>query len=339
MKWPAHKEQQYSFICAYMDLTNELQIALTSQLNSISHEQLIDAAIAISSRYRGRENLFGKHFIQNRNEALAYTVARMPATFGAVSAALKYALSCTPSLPLDISSLIDIGAGTGAATLAANEQINLHSIICVEYDTFMKDLGKALMSQSASLKKTEWKSLNIAIDDLPWQADMVIASYVMNELEEDVQEEIAEKLWLSTKKVLLFVEAGTPAGYRVINRIRSRLLEYDAHILAPCPHENECPITQDDWCHFTCRIQRNRLHRLAKGGESPFEDEKFSYLAVSKQKVDSNFVRILRHPQIGKGHIKLELCTKDGLKQITYSKRNGDIYKIAKKADCGDKIE
>ena len=41
----------------------------------------------------------------------------------------------------------------------------------------------------------------------------------------------------------------------------------------------------DDWCHFTCRVARSRLHKLLKGGEAPYEDEKFAFLAVARQPV------------------------------------------------------
>jgi ribosomal protein RSM22 (predicted rRNA methylase) len=37
--------------------------------------------------------------------------------------------------------------------------------------------------------------------------------------------------------------------------------------------------------------------------------------------------------------LRLKVCTKEGIKQITISKRNGEIYKTAKKAKCGDEIE
>jgi len=323
-----------------MVFPDKLQIALNNEIDSITHEELINAAQAISLRYRSRDNQHGKHFIQSRNEALAYAVARMPATYGAVYSALNYSLNGLEDPLSDITSLIDIGAGTGSATWAANELLALNSNMCIEYDEFMKNLGKALMAHNTDLSgKTQWKSLNIVTDDIPGKADLVIASYVLNELRENEQQEIADKLWGLAKKLLLFVETGTPDGFRVLNRIREKLLKYNAHILAPCPHNNACPIKDDDWCHFTCRIQRNRLHRMAKGGEAPFEDEKYSYLAVAKEAVHSDFARIMRHPKVGKGHVGLVVCTNDGIKQITISKRNGDIYKIAKKASCGDKIE
>jgi len=333
-----------------LNIPDDLHTALNNQIANANTKQLLDAAQDISLRYRQRDNnnKQDKHFIQNDIESLAYAVARMPATYGAIYNALKYALEIIENQAIDIKSLTDIGAGTGAATWAANELIDLDSITCVEYDASMRNLGKALMSQTSEpLKNAKWENFNIAnIINTPfiYQADLIIASYVINELDENLQLKIAEELWSATKKVLLFVETGTPNGYNLLNKIRTKLLSHNAHILAPCFHENICPVSkiESDWCHFTCRVQRSRLHKQAKGGELAYEDEKYSYLALSKKNISHinsiNYGRILRHPQIGKGHVKLNLCTKDGLKQATYSKRNGDIYKSARKANCGDKI-
>ena len=37
-----------------------------------------------------------------------------------------------------------------------------------------------------------------------------------------------------------------------------------------------------DWCHFTQRLPRSRAHKQIKGAELPFEDEKFSYVALTR---------------------------------------------------------
>lgn len=320
-----------------MDLPDKLQSALNEQLINSSHSRILEAAERISLRYRNRDA--SKLYIQNKDEALAYAIARMPATFGAVYRALGYSLEFMNDTDGPIT-LLDIGAGTGAASWAARELLDLDSVVCIEYVDFMRNLGEAMMCfGDGGLRNSKWKSLNIASDSIEDKADIVIASYVLNELEVEDQLRVAKKLWQATDKILLIVEPGTPQGYRVLKRIRQAFLELGAHVLAPCPHENDCPLTEDDWCHFTCRIQRNRLHKLAKGGDSPYEDEKFSYLALSKERPDINGARVLRHPYIGKGHVKLDLCTDEGYRQKTIAKSDGSLYKTAKKAECGDFIE
>lgn len=316
-----------------MEMPQALQSALEMECAKIPQQQIIKSAQSISLRYRTRVK--NGHFIENFNEAAAYGAARMPATFGAVYSAVNYSVENTG----DIHSLIDVGAGTGAASWAAAQLLNLESIQCFEYDDYMKSTGEALMSHDEYMKKARWQKLNIATDPLTQSADLVIASYVMNELDISAQALAAEKLWNAAGKLLLFVEAGTPEGFHTLNRIRCQLTAAGAHIAAPCPHEGLCPAAQGDWCHFTCRIQRTRLHKLSKGGEAPFEDEKYTYLALTKTPAEKPGSRVIRHPLTAKGYVKLELCTPNGLKSATVTKRDGALYKTARKASCGDKVQ
>lgn len=150
--------------------------------------------------------------------------------------------------------------------------------------------------------------------------------------------EAVDKLWNSANKVVSIIEPGTPVGYSHLRKIREYLLDKGAHIAAPCPHENSCQLKEDDWCHFTCRVQRSKLHRQLKEGEVPYEDEKFAYLAITREKYRNADARILRHPIIAKGRITLETCSMDGVKKVNVFKRDGDLYKKARKAQCGDEI-
>jgi len=74
---------------------------------------------------------------------------------------------------------------------------------------------------------------------------------------------------MAAKGLLVLVEPGTPAGYGRILRARDRLVGLGATLAAPCPHHAACPLTGEDWCHFSVRLPRSRDHRLAKGGEVP----------------------------------------------------------------------
>ena len=101
---------------------------------------------------------------------------------------------------------------------------------------------------------------------------------------------------------------------------------------------DKCPLSSNDWCHFSTRVARSKLHKVLKGGDAPYEDEKYSYIAFSKSPCNRCKNRILRHPQIISGHITLEVCSKDGLNTIKVTKKDKELFKVARKAKVGDEF-
>jgi len=140
--------------------------------------------------------------------------------------------------------------------------------------------------------------------------------------------------WNSATRALVVVEPGTPAGSARILAARARLIGWGAHIQAPCPHDETCPLHEPDWCHFAVRLERSRLHRLAKGGEVGYEDEKFSYVIALRDSVEGPAARILRHPRHSPGRAELQLCTPEGLRLLVAGKKHPD-WKMARKAAWG----
>lgn len=316
-----------------MDFPLPLRTALEARLDGLSQSQLIKNAQTLSVRYREKSGS-GQRLLTTEAEAAAYAATRMPATFGAVSAALSYALQCTDLRP---ATLLDAGAGTGAACWAADALLNLSEITCLDREGAMRRLGEALMKTgSPALQSARWIDRDIIKENLGVTADLVVASYVLNELSEENRLKAARNLWNAAGQMLLIVEPGTPAGYAHLREIRSLLLKEGAHMAAPCPHENACPLPEDDWCHFTCRVARSRLHKQLKGGDAPYEDEKFCYLALTRKGCTPAITRILRHPRIDPGRITLQLCTKESLAVREVRKKDGPLFKAARKANCGD---
>ncbi len=146
-------------------------------------------------------------------------------------------------------------------------------------------------------------------------------------------------MWALTGGMLVVVEPGTPAGFARILAARALLVEAGAHLVAPCPHARPCPIMAPDWCHFARRVARSRIHRLAKGGDVPWEDEKFAYLVASRAPVRGGFARVLAPPRAASGRARLKLCRPDGsLAETLITRRSGAAYKTARRAAWGDAI-
>jgi ribosomal protein RSM22 (predicted rRNA methylase) len=135
------------------------------------------------------------------------------------------------------------------------------------------------------------------------------------------------------------IEPGTPDGYQRIMAARDVLVGMGLRVVAPCPHSDACPLLGTrDWCHFASRIHRSPLHRRLKSADLQHEDEKFAYVVATRTPVEPlRKSRILRHPQIRKGLVMMQLCQLDGTTaQTLVSKRQGDTYRAARHADWGD---
>jgi ribosomal protein RSM22 (predicted rRNA methylase) len=134
----------------------------------------------------------------------------------------------------------------------------------------------------------------------------------------------------------VIVEPGTPAGWQRVLAARSQLIEAGAHVIAPCPHAHACPLQPPDWCHFAQRVARSRVHRHTKRTDVPWEDEKFSYLAVSRQPATAAAARVIGRPRKGSGRVTLKLCRPDGSAgEQLFSRRDGEAFRRAWRSDWG----
>ncbi len=311
---------------------------IEEMLKGESADKLRNISEKISENYQAGIKTDTKP-ITRKLQAEVYAAVRMPATYAAVSAALGYALD---TYEIEGKTLTDAGAGTGAATLAAADMMELDRITCLECEDVMMALGEKLigqcgkLSENNALSRARWIKSDIKTYSFENSAAVVISSYMLNELGEDMRADVIEKLWNAAEELLLIVEPGTPRGYGVIMQARKLLMQKGAHIAAPCLHEKECAVKDNDWCHFTVRVPRSRLHKLIKNAEVPYEDEKFSYIAFTKEKSSAAGRRILRHPYIQKGNVRLRVCGENGIEDICVTRKDGELFKKARKADCGD---
>jgi ribosomal protein RSM22 (predicted rRNA methylase) len=169
-------------------------------------------------------------------------------------------------------------------------------------------------------------------------ADLVIASYVIGEMDAAEQRALAELMWSKARDTLLLIEPGTPAGYARIIALREQLIALGAHVAAPCPHDGKCPLSAPDWCHFAQRLPRSQAHRQIKGADVPFEDEKFSYVALTREPVTPRPSRVLAEPILNKVEISAKLCTPDGVTMVRVPRRDKDAYARARRWRWGDAV-
>jgi ribosomal protein RSM22 (predicted rRNA methylase) len=187
-----------------------------------------------------------------------------------------------------------------------------------------------------AIRKSFWKIEDVVQSQEFGAYSLVILSYMIGELANESLELLLQKAWDSASEVLVVIEPGTMHGFERIRKAREWLIKQGGFLVAPCPHHGACPIPKGDWCHFSVRLERSSLHMVLKDASLGYEDEKFSYVVASKKPVELPQARILRHPQHHSGHIDLTLCAQEGLIKKTVSKRHGEAYKKARKAEWGD---
>ncbi len=304
--------------------SRDMEDDIAKLISQFSHSQMRQYCQELSERYRQRVT----PFLEKREHRFAYLITRFPATF----AAIKRVLQEISSFP--IKTMLDLGAGPGTGFLAAQDAFSsIEKATLVETDPIFIEIGKQLIKQDVTWLKQDLKN------NTDFEAhDLVLLSYSIGEIPERFWESILQAAWKSTTQFLVIIEPGTPKGFSHIRLVRDKLIALGGYVVAPCPHAQTCPIQEPDWCHFSTRLNRTYHHKMAKNAELSFEDEKFSYLIVSKKSVPSCSARILRPPQKREGHVIFSLCTPDGLKTKTITKKEKEIYKQSKKFDWGDKL-
>ncbi|MEF3274178.1 MAG: small ribosomal subunit Rsm22 family protein [Chloroflexus sp.] len=317
-----------------MQLPAPLQRALERMITSQANTALEQTVATLSNRYRTASD---HHVpaITTPLEAIAYAVWRMPATYAALRATFQRLAEVQPDF--SPTRMLDIGAGSGAAIWAAAEQWpSLRRIVAIERQPAMARIGEQLAA-SADLPAITWQRSDVlTLERLP-ESDLVVAGYIFGEIEPAARGILLSRLWKATTGALVLVEPGTPVGHTTILGLRSELIKRSAHILAPCPHTADCPLAaKGDWCHFAQRIARPAFLRRIKGAKAPFEDEKFAYLIAARDGQPSTSGRIVRHPLIHSGRIELQICTAQGLQQITVTRSQGKAWRQARNSSWGD---
>jgi ribosomal protein RSM22 (predicted rRNA methylase) len=92
----------------------------------------------------------------------------------------------------------------------------------------------------------------------------------------------------------------------------------------------------DDWCHFSQRLPRSRDHMQAKGAHVPFEDERYSYVVVTRRPLPRAAARILAPPLETKPGVTFKLCDETGLRAQFVAVRDKDEYRRVRKHGWGD---
>lgn len=319
-----------------------LREAIARRVSKVDPRVLRDSAAELSERYRSGLAAASPG-MRGERERLGYLAVRAPATFAVMDRVLGELAG--PDSPLrEARTLLEVGCGPGVASWAALDHgPKLEQVTWVDRDpalldlarSLAKDHGGAALRMAHTVELDELESLDVDPHDL------VLASYVLTEVERDRIPAVVERLWDRTRGVLVLVEPGSRAGFGCLREAHRITRAAGARVLYPCTHGFACPMPEHDWCHFSQRLQRSPLHRKAKDSTLDYEDEKFSALVLSKEPPSPDpsppRARIVTHPRMRKGHGILNLCGGDGsLHEITISKRTKPEWRALRKRRWGD---
>ncbi|MER9583795.1 small ribosomal subunit Rsm22 family protein [Mesorhizobium sp. M0276] len=321
-----------------MELPAPLRQGVERVLENVPLATLKQAAKTLSDRYRA-ELRDGRMHMAEDLAVKAYLATRLPATYAAIRASLAALSDAKPDF--QPRSLLDVGAGPGTVLWATTDQWpDLEQAVLLEASAAVRKVGEVLAGDAIAAR-TSWLAGDVTIDLAGLEpADLVTCAYVLDEIVPASLPKLIDRLWQVTGDTLLIVEPGTPGGWQRILAVRRQLIEAGAHVLAPCPHQAPCPLAQPDWCHFSRRVARSRLHRLAKDADVPWEDEKFIYVAASRDAPTSCQARVLAPPKSGSGKVLLKLCREDGTAaERLFTKRDGADFKLARRLGWGDRLD
>src|SRR5882762_6612723 len=135
------------------DLPAELKAALDARLEGVSRNDAAGRAASISQTYREGG---GSGAIKSETDALAYALARMPATYAAIVASLNAFCEIRPDFAP--ASLVDVGAGPGTASWAAAEAFSsLKDFTLLDANEALRKLALELVSESFRLRELRYE--------------------------------------------------------------------------------------------------------------------------------------------------------------------------------------
>jgi ribosomal protein RSM22 (predicted rRNA methylase) len=315
-----------------------------------------------------REDGFGR-YADTPELLAAYGLFFFPQTFVRTSFALAECAARAPGVfatpagrPFRIA---DLGAGTGAAGLAAAAFVvgaggPVHLDACDQSGASLAILRRLAPVLAEGRPGPEVETA--LADGRTWTpsatCDLIVASFALNEFFED-RPDAGAAAWidrimesLRPGGLLLLIEPATKVCANRLGRLRDGMAAAGAaRIVAPCPHALPCPLLArggEPWCHEVRRWRvpdipaflNRRLHR-------EIQALKFSFLALQRAPpaegpVDPGRGRLIAPLRETGGRILSALCGGDGAglscETLTRHMAKADVKTVVRTWERGDLV-
>ena len=326
-------------------LPDDLHDAIARALAAVPAARWMREARLLSERYRAPRTARDAPFAAGETQALAYAALIMPATYAQLRGALAATAARIPGWAP--AAMLDLGSGPGTALWAAAAQWpSLRTLTAWEREPALITLGRDLAraSQAPAVRDARWEQVDLrAVERSNVRAfercDLVVLGHVPNELDATAQRHAVAEAWKLTAGLLLIVEPGTSAAFEVVRAARDQLLGLGAHTIAPCAHDQPCPL-QGDWCHFPQRLKRPDFQRRVREAPSEWEESKFSYAALARFPPTAPiWGRVIREPSSNKAYAEATISTASGVGRVRGLKRHRDAFRRVKELEWGAALE
>lgn len=305
-----------------MILPVQIQQKVNELFVGLNKEKLISKREQLTLKYKTSQAV-NKSVFGSREDSAVYAISRMPSTFAVIYTLINDLLK--QDKIKNIGSVIDIGSGTGAGYFACKELFDDVSVSLFERDKNMIEIFDKFET-GENVKRFDF--LKDSIDE---SADLVMSNYVFSELNEEGRKTALKKMLDCSNKYVLIVDTGTPRTYENFMKLKKMVSEMGYKVIAPCNSE-KCGL-KNDYCQFYARVERSSLLKLSKTAELSYEDEKYFYLLISKDvELDNeDEKRVIRRPQIKTNFVELKLCSKNGVFDEKFTKKDKVSYQRARK--------
>ncbi|KKM60311.1 hypothetical protein LCGC14_1543110 [marine sediment metagenome] len=277
-------------------------------------------------------------FVNDHSVAALYMITRGRSIMGVMDKIIRQNLDVFN----DVESVVDFGGGPGTFLFALSKFKTLNKYTNVERSEAFIGVLNVLVEEflSSSIPHTRVDSisgnyLELESQDIPTN-DLCVFSYTFCECDNSLA---GISGLVENSKMVLIIEPGTPSGFNNIIQARDKLIEKGFSAIAPCTASNGfCPLrdSESDWCHFVERLDRSRVQKHLIKGVLGYEDEKYSYLLMSKSPIHSDGKRIISRPDIAKYSVSFDVCSEKSGHIVVKKRENKNNFKIMKKSIRGD---
>jgi ribosomal protein RSM22 (predicted rRNA methylase) len=248
----------------------------------------------------------------------------------------------------DSLNILDLGAGTGAASLSVVSMVNASQITAVDRSSsaleIMQELAAGYSLQTYPSDIWDWLQKDKS------QYDLILASFALNETHFDFATATgALTKLLNDSGLVVVMEPAVQSTSEKLEKWRDFIAEKsDLYIWAPCLHHHRCPLLEEGkfWCHeVRSWTPANSLSFLNRHLYRQIHVLRFSFLVFGKPAPNApaeGSFRLISPVHKSKKRLVFTGCTSDGIRrefQLRTVLLSEDLRKQLRKLERGDILQ